>query len=112
MKLQSLKKFKTTKDMFYKQSDFFCKLTRPIMGLREPCPLVYKPPHDKTNEMTCAPSEDSDQPEHPPGLIRVFAVRMKKPWVLGYSWSAQADLSFRLAHRSFCWFCFVVAPIH
>ena len=26
----------------------------------------------------CAPSEDSDQPEHPPSLIRVFAVRMKK----------------------------------
>ena len=26
----------------------------------------------------CAPSEDSDQPGHPPSLIRVFAVRMKK----------------------------------
>ena len=23
----------------------------------------------------CAPSEDSDQPGHPPSLIRVFAVR-------------------------------------
>ena len=31
-------------------------------------------PHDKTNKMT-APSEDSDQPGHPPSLIRVFAVR-------------------------------------
>ena len=29
--------------------------------------------HDKTNIMTCAPSEDSDQPVHPPSLIRVFA---------------------------------------
>ena len=38
--------------------------------------------NDKTNKMACAPSEDSDQPEHPPSLIRVFAVRMKKPWVL------------------------------
>ena len=28
--------------------------------------------------MACAPSEDSDPPEHPPSLIRVFAVRMKK----------------------------------
>ena len=37
--------------------------------------LVYWPPHDKTNRMTCAPSEDSDQPGHPPSLIRVFAVR-------------------------------------
>ena len=26
--------------------------------------------------MTCAPSEDSDQPGHPPSLIRVFAVRL------------------------------------
>ena len=26
-------------------------------------------PHDKTNKMTCAPSEDSDQPGHPPILI-------------------------------------------
>ena len=24
----------------------------------------------------CAPSEDSDQPGHPPSLIRVFAVRL------------------------------------
>ena len=30
----------------------------------------------------CSTSEDSDQPGHPPSLIRVFAVRMKKPWVL------------------------------
>ena len=39
MKLQNLKMFKTTKDMFYKQFDFFCELTGPIMGLREPCPF-------------------------------------------------------------------------
>ena len=26
--------------------------------------------------MACAPSEDSDQPGHPPSLIRVFAVRL------------------------------------
>ena len=33
------------------------------------CPLgdqVYEPQHDKTNKMTRAPSEDSDQPGHPP----------------------------------------------
>ena len=31
-----------------------------------------------TNQQNeCAPSEDSDQPGHPPSLIRVFAVRMK-----------------------------------
>ena len=32
----------------------------------------FEPPHDK--KMTCVPSEDSDQPGHPPSLIRVFAV--------------------------------------
>ena len=32
----------------------------------------------------CAPSEDSDQPGHPPSLIRVFVVRMKKPWAPSY----------------------------
>ena len=35
----------------------------------------FEPPRDKTNKMACAPSEDSDQPGHPPSLIRVFAVR-------------------------------------
>ena len=35
---------------------------------------IFEPPHDKTNNMTCAPSKDSDQPGHPPSLIRVFAV--------------------------------------
>ena len=46
--------------------------------------LLYEPPYDQTNKMTSAPSEDSDQPGHPPSLIRVFAVRMKKHWVLSY----------------------------
>ena len=27
---------------------------------------TYEPQHYKTNKMTCAPSEDSDQPGHPP----------------------------------------------
>ena len=40
----------------------------------------------------CAPSEDSDQPGRPPSLIRVFAVRMKKTWVLSYPLSAQRRL--------------------
>ena len=76
-----------------------------------------EPPHDKTNKMACAPSEDSDRPEHLPSLIRVFAVRMKKAWVLSYPLSvqqrlrsdradAQADLSLRLVHCHFV--CFVM----
>ena len=57
----------------------------------------------------CVPSEDSDQPGHPTSLIRVFAVRMKKPLALSYPlstqrrlWSdwvdAQAGLSLHWAH--------------
>ena len=33
--------------------------------------VTSEAPHDKSNKMTCAPSEDSDQPGHPPSLIRV-----------------------------------------
>ena len=66
----------------------------------------------QNQQSDCAPSEDSDQPGHPPSLIRIFAVRMKKAWVLIYSlstqrrlWSdwagAQADLSLRRAHTHF-----------
>ena len=67
-------------------------------------------PHDKTNKMAYAPSKESDQPGYLPSLIRVFAVRMKKVWVLSYPrlWSdwadTQADLSFRWAHSHFVGF--------
>ena len=53
---------------------------------------VNEPWHDKINKMACALSEDSDQPGHPPSLIWVFAVRMKKPWVLSYPLSTQRRL--------------------
>ena len=36
---------------------------------------TYETTRDKTNKIACAPSENSDQPGHPPSLIRVFAVR-------------------------------------
>ena len=48
----------------------------------------------------CAPSEDSDQPWHPPSLIGVFAVRMKKVWVLSYPLSAQRRLRSAWASHS------------
>ena len=34
---------------------------------------INEPAHDKTNKMTSAPSEDSEQPGQPSSLIRVFA---------------------------------------
>ena len=92
-------------------------------------PISYEPRLDRNQQTECAPSEDSDQPGHPPSLIRVFAVRMKKAWVLSYPlsaqrrlwsdwadaqadlsrlWSAwadaQADLSLRWAHTHFVGF--------
>ena len=76
----------------------------------------------KNNKMTRVPNEDSDQPGHPPSLIRVVTVYLKKPRVLNYPliaqqrhWSdwadAQADLSLRWAHRSSCWFCHAAAQM-
>ena len=37
--------------------------------------IIIESHRDKTNKIICAPSEDSDQPEHLPSLIRVFAWR-------------------------------------
>ena len=76
---------------------------------------AFERPHDKTNKMAYAPSEDTDQPGHLPSLIKVLAVCMKKAWVLSYPlsaqrrlWSdwadAQADLSLRRAHSHFVGF--------
>ena len=73
-------------------------------------------PHDKTNQLVCAPGEDSDQPGHPPCLIRVFADRTKKAWILSYPLSAQrklwsdwadalADPNLCWAHSHLFWFC-------
>ena len=75
----------------------------------------------QNQQSDCAPSEDSEQPGHPPSLIRVFAVRMKKAWVLSYPLSAQWRLirlggcpgwsESSLGAHSFCWFCYVAAQI-
>ena len=73
----------------------------------------------QNQQSECLPSEDSDQPGHPPSLIRIFVIRMKKSWVLSYPlsaqrilWSdwadAQADLRLRWAHTHFVGFIFTV----
>ena len=83
-----------------------------------------EPPGDKINKMACAPSEDSDQSGHQSSLIRVFAVCMKKAWVLSYPLSAQRRLwsdwadgcpgwsESSLGAQSFCWFCHEAAQIN
>ena len=69
----------------------------------------------QNQQSDCAPSEDSDQPGHPPSLIRVFPVRsmsslgpklsscgQRRLWS---DWAdAQADLSLRWAHSHFVGF--------
>ena len=56
----------------------------------------------------CAPSEDSDQPGHPPSLIRVFAVHSMGSFL--HADSEDSDQTGRMlgAHSS-CWFCHVAA---
>ena len=38
----------------------------PPVYTRETTRILFEPAHDKTYKMACAPSEDSDQPWHPP----------------------------------------------
>ena len=61
-----------------------CKYRYDQSGESKQCPCktvsffvktYIEPVHDKPNKMTFVPSEDSNQPLHPPRLTRVFAVR-------------------------------------
>ena len=65
------------------------------------------------NQQNDVLSAKTDQPVYPSSLIRVLAVRMKKPWILSYLCSAKrrfewgwadalAVLSLRCVHRSLC----------
>ena len=74
-------------------------------------PSVYKPRHDKTNKMAVRPAKTQISL----GIRPVFALRMKKHWVLSYAlstqgrlWSdwadAQADLSIHWARTHFVGF--------
>ena len=58
-----------------------------------------EPHHDKTNKMICAPSEDSDQPGHPPSLITLHCP------------GSQVALSVFWAHMPVCWFGRVAAQV-
>ena len=75
------------------------------------CQIIRnEPPYDKTNKMACAPSKNSDS-GHLPSLIRVFAVHMKKSWVLSYPLLDTEKTVIRLGAQSFCWFCHETAQI-
>ena len=94
--------------------DVSLKEIKKIQETNNPCRM--KRAATWQNQQTeCVPSEDSDEPGHPPSLIRVFAIRMRKPWVISCPlnaqrrlWSdwadAQADLSLHWAHTHFVGF--------
>ena len=74
-----------------------------------------EPKHDTTNKMTCMPSEDSAQPEHPPSLFRDFAScpmgsqvpKVSSCWHIDSDlngWMPRLILSLHRAYRSFCLF--------
>ena len=88
----SLSREKSLSDILSWFSNIFSKSPSSSISEAETKKEIYEPLHDKTNKMPCAPIEDSDQPGHPPSLIRVFAVRMKKNWVLSYILRAQRRL--------------------
>ena len=76
---------------------------------------IYEPRHDKTNAMSVRPVKTQISLGIRP-VWSEFAVRTKKPWVLGYPLSAQRRLwsdwaESSLGAHSFCWFCHVVAHI-
>ena len=69
---------------------------------------TFEPPHDKTNKMTCASSEDSDQPESSLSAWRKLG-SLATHWVQAMTlirlggcpgWSESS-----LGAQSFCWFC-------
>ena len=59
-------------------------------GLHNGFLTQFEPPHDKTNKVTVRPAK-TDQPRHPPSLIRVLAVHTKKAWILSYPWVHSED---------------------
>ena len=83
--------------------------------------LSFEQVHDKTIKMTCVPSEDSDQPGHPPvwSESSVFAQRVAKVPMLPHADSEASDqtgwmprlICLHWMHRSFCWFCLAAAHV-
>ena len=73
----------TTAQSVFTFSDYMPSYGNNEMSRRMTKPTKY--------QMTCAPSEDSDQPGHRPSFIRVFAVHMKKHRALNYMYLLNAD---------------------
>ena len=81
-----------SKVLFFLALDLSLKFKSRFLNASSCQSETNEPLHDKTNKIARAPIKDSDQPGHPPSLIRAIAVRMKKAWVLSYPLNAQRKL--------------------
>ena len=83
---------------------------------------ISESPHDKPNKLTCVPSEDSDQPGHPPSLIRLCCpyeerlgpylhIKRSAKTLLRLDWLWPGWFESSLVHISFCWFCHEMAHL-
>ena len=83
--------------------------------------MKVKPKCDKTNKMTCAPSEDSDQSEHPPSsgqssLCALCEAKDSKDWCLlcaqtFFMQTAKTDQTWWMdaqSDQSLCWTCIIL----
>ena len=69
-----------------------------------------KTEHDKTNKITCVPSEDSDQPGHPPSLIGLCCQLSFQQRLIRLSGCPGWPESLLIA-QPFCWFCHAVPQL-
>ena len=65
----------------------------------------------KPTKWAVRPAKTRIKPRHPPSLIRVFAVPWKSSGPYSEDVDAQADLSLRWAHISFCCFYHALAQV-
>ena len=73
---------------------------------------IIVPAHDKTYNNTCVSSKDSDQPVHPPSIVRLLIyLSLDSLEAVEYTCDqqnlcadAQVDLCLRWSHRSYCRF--------
>ena len=83
--------------------------------------IIKETAHDKTYNETCVTNKDSDQPVHPPSMTRVLVYpsldsleaegTCNQQRLRSDCADAQADLSLRWPHKSYCRFCHALAQI-
>ena len=65
--------------------------------------MRFEPGHSNSYTIICSPSEDSDQPTHPPIPINLHCAFYDLSFFMQIvNADAQADLRLRRAHMSFC----------